>query len=619
MLAYCEEDLAKMIREFRPFPVWEERKGWERVEPAVKKAVTEAAQSFLDMEWTIDRVTERLDYFTTGKRNPRYSDRVRALVCMTLAECVEGKGRYVRQIADLSWTICETTSWIPTEHTASEEMYLPGHERDKLPDVTETKFFVDLVAAETAAVLAWTSYFLKGCLDALSPQICQRISYEVERRVFVPFLSYPELFWWSGFQKGTKINNWNPWINSNIAAAALILTEGETRCCLLAQGIQSTNYYYAQLPEDGGCDEGPGYWLAAGSALFDFYELLYLASQGAIDMFADEKLRNIGRYISAVHIGGRNFVNIGDSNAKMDVPAELIYRFGVRTNDDTLRQMGSAVFHTTNQLRYMFFTTQACDCFRKACAVFNMAALAKEKEEYAPMEQMYIRSLGVAAVRSKRLYLCVKGGNNGESHNHNDVGNFLLYADNEPALIDIGVEIYTKHTFSEKRYEIWTMRSSFHNLPTVNGVEQSPGEQYRAENFTVDFGDVTRISLDLENAYPAQAGIERWHREFLLSKSNDIVTVKDRFTGRENSEIIWSFISCCEPKLLEDGKIRFGSVVLECDMADWSVETERYPVSDIRLKKSWNEVYRTTFSMRSQSGGETVTFQFSPADSDLME
>ena len=78
------------------------------------------------------------------------------------------------------------------------------------------------------------------------------------------------------------------------------------------------------------------------------------------------------------------------------------------------------------------------------------------------------------------LYLAAQGGHNAESHNHNDVGNFLIYADGQPAIIDVGVETYSAKTFSSKRYEIWTMQSAYHNLPTIDGVMQSAGRQFAA-------------------------------------------------------------------------------------------------------------------------------------------
>jgi hypothetical protein len=44
--------------------------------------------------------------------------------------------------------------------------------------------------------------------------------------------------------------------------------------------------------------------------------------------------------------------------------------------------------------------------------------------------------------------MAIKGGNNGESHNHNDVGSFIIYTDGEPLFIDPGVGEYTAKTFS---------------------------------------------------------------------------------------------------------------------------------------------------------------------------
>ena len=81
----------------------------------------------------------------------------------------------------------------------------------------------------------------------------------------------------------------------------------------------------------------------------------------------------------------------------------------------------------------------------------------------------------------RKAFICAaQAGNNGKSHNHNDVGNFLVYADGMPAIIDVGVETYTAKTFSAQRYEIWTMQSAYHNCPTIDGVMQSAGPQFAA-------------------------------------------------------------------------------------------------------------------------------------------
>lgn len=51
--------------------------------------------------------------------------------------------------------------------------------------------------------------------------------------------------------------------------------------------------------------------------------------------------------------------------------------------------------------------------------------------------------IGLAIARDGVFDLAVKAGNNGESHNHNDVGSFTLYKNGRPFIIDVGVETYT--------------------------------------------------------------------------------------------------------------------------------------------------------------------------------
>lgn len=85
-----------------------------------------------------------------------------------------------------------------------------------------------------------------------------------------------------------------------------------------------------------------------------------------------------------------------------------------------------------------------------------------------------------------------------ESHNHNDVGNFIIYADGKPAIIDVGVETDTAKTFSPSRYDIRTMQSQYHNLPIVNGIQQQAGENFRASDVRYAMTDeLVEFSLPL--------------------------------------------------------------------------------------------------------------------------
>ena len=109
---------------------------------------------------------------------------------------------------------------------------------------------------------------------------------------------------------------------------------------------------------------------------------------------------------------------------------------------------------------------------------------------------------------SKGLYLAAKGGHNDESHNHNDIGHFIVYCDGSPMIIDPGVGTYTSKSFFSERYSIWSNQSAYHNLPLIDGVQQLAGRQHRADQVIYTQEDsVASISMNIENAYPDSA----WH------------------------------------------------------------------------------------------------------------
>ena len=80
------------------------------------------------------------------------------------------------------------------------------------------------------------------------------------------------------------------------------------------------------------------------------------------------------------------------------------------------------------------------------------------------------------------LTLAVKGGHNGEHHNHNDVGSFVVASDGVPVIVDAGRPTYTAQTFGPDRYAIWTMQSGWHNVPVIGGREQLPGAAHAARD-----------------------------------------------------------------------------------------------------------------------------------------
>lgn len=196
------------------------------------------------------------------------------------------------------------------------------------------------------------------------------------------------------------------------------------------------------------------------------------------------------------------------------------------------------------------------------------------------------------------LYLAAQGGHNAESHNHNDVGNFIVFADGAPVLIDAGVESYTAKTFSPQRYDIWAMQSAWHNLPTLNGVMQGAGRRFEAREcrYTTEEAGAS-LSMEIARAWPEEAGVASWQRRFRLDRRSGEVVVEDagRFVGAAN-RVEFNLLTTCAVERGAAGIIRMtgpGARVVEMRFApSLEVQVDVKTITDARLAPVWGPTIR---------------------------
>ena len=171
--------------------------------------------------------------------------------------------------------------------------------------------------------------------------------------------------------------------------------------------------------------------------------------------------------------------------------------------------------------------------------------------------------------------------------------------------IDLGVEGYTKKTFSPQRYEIWTMQSQYHNLPTLGGVMQKDGEEYGASQVECSLGhEVCRISMELSGAYPDER-VTSYRREAVLEKGKKIV-ISDEYSGELRPAAL-SLMTWEKP--VWDGKRLMVGELGSCEIAGGTgITIEEIPVTDPRLAKAWkHKVYRTQITFSGTKLTLTVT------------
>jgi hypothetical protein len=595
---WTESRLAPVLQprgEWRHFPVITDRTWWDALPSSTNESLRAAGERQLGASWPVLPASVFLDYRRNGNRS-RYeavrNARRRRLQDLLFAECVENQGRFLDEIANGLWTTCEETYWGVPAHVGVQKA------GSGLPDVTEPT--VDLFGAETAAQLAWTDFLLADRLDRVSPLIRPRIRFEVHHKVLDPNFTRND-FWWMGLDGSRSVNNWNPWICSNWLAAALWLEEDERRRVATVHKILTClDRFLDGYHPDGGCDEGPGYWGRAGASLFENLELLHSASNGKIDFFSVPLVGEIGHYIGRAHIAGDWYINFADASARIHIDAPLVYRYGKAIHDEMLMK------HAAWSASQVQGPPRGDNVARQMGALLTAGELAAAPKAPALIRDVWFAGIEVFAARLKEgeekgLYLAAQGGHNAESHNHNDIGNFIVFASGRPALVDAGVETYTAKTFSSQRYDIWTMQSAWHNCPTVNGLMQGAGRQFEARNPAARFDDkAAEFSLDIAAAYPSQARLTSWRRTFRLDREANAITVLDAaaFQGGGN-RIEFNLLTPAQPQQMGRGSIRLSggllapeSVTLSFDPA-LEVQVDEKPIEDGHLKSVWGDrLYR---------------------------
>ena len=479
----------------------------------MRQSYIQYGEQYLGKPWTVLPWTVFAENKQTGNRVNYEAicfDKRRQMAAIVMAEIVEGKGRFMGDIIDGMGSFCEETWW-----------GIPAHYPKAIP-LSEWQE-VDLFNAETASLIVWTRYMLEKQFDAFSPDLCQRIDREIERRILQPAVERD--YWWK-----TAGMNWNPWICSNWLACILICEKDEARkATAIAQIRKATQAFIDAYPEDGGCDEGPGYWDRAAASMFEIMRLLDFGA-------GDPKVQRMASYAYKTYIGNDYCVCFADAHENKAVQqVNIVYPFGLWLNDQTMREFGAYLGRQKGVLTNPAALYDKSGNFptlgRELFFLRHIRDFIAEQPREPLLKDVWLPDLQIMTARRGHLYVAMKGGNNGESHNHNDVGSFIVYGSQEsgvrskeqlsPLFIDPAVGEYTAKTFSDDRYSIWTMQSQYHNLPQINGIDQKDGKKYAAKVVSHKDGQLT---LDIAGAYPAEAAVKSWKRTVIAMKSGVSVT-----------------------------------------------------------------------------------------------
>ena len=580
----------KKLAAFRPFPTISDRAAYEQLPDVVRQELVSEGEACLGYSYPVIRATDFMAFKRTGNRTDyedAYFSRRYTLNSLVMAECAEDKGRFLDDIINGIFVLCEESGWQLPPHNS----YVRNTPQELLPDATRP--ILDLFACETGAQLACIYYLMKERLDAVSPFIGTRILSELERRIIAPYLH--EHFWWMG-DGDEPMCNWTPWCTQNILLSVFLLSdcpEG-TRRAVLKKAAPSLDFFLKDYGDDGCCDEGAQYFRRAGLCLDAATDLMNRVTEGAFShLYEWQKLKNVASYILNVHVDGKYYFNFADCSPVAGRAGVREYLFGKHTGQPSLMRFAAKDYQTAYAEIGKEETYNLSLYYRLQNAFTYAEVMAYDTDAPIERQDIFYPSIGLFIARSSSLSLAVKAGDNDDNHNHNDTGSFTLYKDGSPIFADIGVESYCAKTFSSHRYEIWTMQSGYHNLPEIDGLDEHDGAQYRAaEIHTAMDADAASISMELSGAYPLTAPVS-YRRLVTLDKRGDRMTLTDR---TDCGNVILNLITYHKPQA--DGEtLHIGSASAVFSGAQL-LAIETLPITDRRLQTAWDhDLYRIRLKM----------------------
>ncbi|PTM59414.1 heparinase II/III family protein [Desmospora activa] len=448
------------------------------------------------------------------------------------------KREYREGLSDIVWSICHEYTWcLPAHLQGCPEMR--ADTRYSLTAVTGESpadpVTIDLFAAETGFALSE----IMRLTEPFLPQLLQnRIKEEVYRRIFWPFIRHGPFAW------ENATHNWSAVCAGSIGAAALHLIDDPNDLALILERVLTAiQAYLSGFGDDGACREGYGYWQYGFGFFVYFADLLKKRSAGEIDLFSSKKVHQIALFQQKCFLSRTSVVNFSDSLPQGRILLGLSHYLNSIYPDVEVPEINQRASYTNDH------------CSRWASAFRDLLwfhpAEKGQPWQAASFYFNHVQWLISRQVRDGRYYsFAAKGGHNGEPHNHNDVGHFILHGDGETFFADIGCGMYTAGYFGSERYSLLCNGSQGHSLPIIDGHHQSEGATCRSHLEEIVIGkDEDVFSLNIAAVYPIPT-LMRLGRRFLWQKGEQpTLILEDTFVFTAKPESITErFITTFPPE-----------------------------------------------------------------------
>ncbi|WP_028973862.1 heparinase II/III family protein [Spirochaeta cellobiosiphila] len=425
------------------------------------------------------------------------------------------KKDYEKSLENVIWDICNEYTWALPAHLPSGGTQT-DFEHDKL---------LDLFNCETALALLEIKRLFHNTLPIF---LQQRIENEVNRRVLHVYLDQSRPSWkWESLP-----NNWNAVCSSSIGLISLYSIEDpDLLKKTLNRILTNLNIYLNSFMPDGISLEGYYYWSYGYYFFVAFAEELKKNPIFKLDLLSKEICLKIAKFQEYCFIGDQVTLSFSDSLPNEHYRIGLTYYLKNRYPQLSMPPKDMAFLEEDPYGRWLM-AYRDFKWYKEYKDNINVASSNLKGNGLISQKQQWV--IYPITKDNTGLGFAAKGGNNDEPHNHNDIGSFIINDNNRQLICDIGQGKYSKKYFGTGQYDIFCKSSLGHNVPIIEGKQQSSGPNIKSLWLEDDITESSiSLKMDLSKAYELIPG-KSITRYFNFDYNKSVLTLKDVYLNCHN-------------------------------------------------------------------------------------
>jgi hypothetical protein len=430
-----------------------------------------------------------------------------------------GDQAYVAKAFEHANVVCAQESWVQSAHyfdVIYPRVWPYGAKDD------EVAFTYDISASGTTQRMA---YIYDWLYPALTKAQRDRIRGALLEKAIMRVRGNYEYLWWATAYKC----NWSGICHTGLGMAALALLDEDPQLTdVVARSCEGISSMLDHVGEDGGWQEGRGYWAYGLGESVRFIEALKRTTGGKVNLY---KHRAISPHPVDFGLFGLTG-GFGDGSGAPVGESYIMNKLTQETGDPV------AAWYTKNFLRPLD-------------TIYDLIWPATSVRAEKPAEASKLfRSIDWAVMRkdfgSDFMTVATKAGMNDDPHHgHLDCGSFNITWQNIGFVGEVPRTPYDEKYFGEMRWTYLQARTSGHNVVMVNGEEQICAKLKDQPWKSGIGGHITHyhsepgwaaLAMDPTHAYPGKE-LKLWNRWLVLDKDRNITIAVDKVGCAVGSQI----------------------------------------------------------------------------------